>query len=67
MTTIEEYSRNTESKNPPLVGKQSIWTRPIYIHVMPQLRRKISLKACYITVAIWLVILVVVAVYFFIK
>ncbi|MFZ4648597.1 MAG: hypothetical protein ACOYMB_03090 [Patescibacteria group bacterium] len=67
MPTIKEYSQEGTNKTPPAAPKQSIWTRPIYIHVMPQLRRKVSHRTFFLTIAVWALVLFVLAIYFFIK
>lgn len=48
-------------------NKQSNWSKPIYIHVMPQLRRKVPNKTFILTIIVWVVILVLVALYFLVK
>ncbi len=58
MMDFKDYSKQ---------NKQSIWTKPIYIHVMPQLRRKVPNKTFVLAVSSWVVILALAAVYFLIK
>lgn len=59
MTEIRNYPKNST--------KQSIWTKPIYIHVMPQLKRKVPNKTFVIIVSVWVSILILVVVYFLVK
>ena len=51
-------------KDYPKQGKQTIWTKPIYIHVMPQLRRKVPNKTFIAVVSSWVLILALVITYF---
>ncbi|MCX6795414.1 MAG: hypothetical protein NT165_01615 [Candidatus Falkowbacteria bacterium] len=66
-SSIQEYFKSSDNKKSTVVSGQSIWTRPIYIHVMPQLRRKVSRKTIWLTIGVWLVVLCLAAAYFFIK
>ena len=59
MLEVKDYSKNQT--------KQSVWTKPIYIHVMPQLKRKVPNKTFIIVVSVWVLILILVAVYFLVK
>jgi hypothetical protein len=67
MQSIKDYSQELEGKSQRSVSKQSVWTRPIVIHVMPQLRRKVSHQAFYLTITVWILAISLVATYFFIK
>ncbi len=67
MPSIKDYSRAAEVKTAAAPAGQSIWTRPIYIHIMPQLQRKVSHKTAAWTIAIWTVVAVLAATYFLVK
>ena len=59
MVEVKDYSKNQT--------KQSVWTKPIYIHVMPQLKRKIPNKKFVLLVSIWTSAAGLVVVYFLVK